>query len=306
MTADRGEIPVNFSNEKERNRMFSKILAATKFPSLLDEAVVTAVKLSEQNKAVLYILHVLDTITSETLDRIDDREKIIGKIKKTYQELLKPISGADIQVRTGLPWQEIIRSTREKQVDLILLGSAEETDEKRKVGSTIANILKSEPSPVMIVNRRVSAGMMDFKNILVGVDFSGSCACAVRFAGKFFEQYQSKIHLFHMLPVPPQPEFSVETYHRKKEDALQNLNEFGDTLLETVPFEKIVLGGNAPHREIIRYTEGHAIDLIVMGSHTKIDGGQWYVGSAVERVSKQSPCPVVVITDPCVIQRWEE
>lgn len=35
-----------------------------------------------------------------------------------------------------------------------------------------------------------------------------------------------------------------------------------------------------------------------MGSHTKENDGKWYVGSAVERVSLRSICPVIVVTDP--------
>jgi nucleotide-binding universal stress UspA family protein len=38
--------------------------------------------------------------------------------------------------------------------------------------------------------------------------------------------------------------------------------------------------------------------LIVMGSRIKEKGGKWYVGSAVERVSHRSNCPVVVVADP--------
>jgi hypothetical protein len=46
-----------------------------------------------------------------------------------------------------------------------------------------------------------------------------------------------------------------------------------------------------------------------MGSHTKIKGklqeSRWYVGSAVEGVSAKSVCPVAVITDPNVLEKWE-
>ena len=50
--------------------------------------------------------------------------------------------------------------------------------------------------------------------------------------------------------------------------------------------------------EIEKYAEQNDVDLIVMGSHTKEKSGKWYVGSAVERVSLRSICPVIVVTDP--------
>jgi nucleotide-binding universal stress UspA family protein len=53
--------------------------------------------------------------------------------------------------------------------------------------------------------------------------------------------------------------------------------------------------------EIIKCAGKKDADLIVMGSHTEENAGKWYVGSAVERVSYRSNCPVVVITDPNVL-----
>ncbi|MCP3895391.1 MAG: universal stress protein [Bacteroides sp.] len=46
------------------------------------------------------------------------------------------------------------------------------------------------------------------------------------------------------------------------------------------------------------YDDQKDIDLIVIGSHTKEKSGKWYAGSAVERVSLRSICPVIVVTDP--------
>lgn len=54
--------------------------------------------------------------------------------------------------------------------------------------------------------------------------------------------------------------------------------------------------------EILKHARTNGVDLIAMGSHTKMKGkleeSRWYVGSAVERVSTQARCPVAVITDP--------
>ncbi len=63
-------------------------------------------------------------------------------------------------------------------------------------------------------------------------------------------------------------------------------------------YEYRVWGGALPHLEIEKYADKNDVDLIIMGSHTKENGGKWYVGSAVERVSLRSICPVIVVTDP--------
>jgi nucleotide-binding universal stress UspA family protein len=78
---------------------------------------------------------------------------------------------------------------------------------------------------------------------------------------------------------------------------------------ETIEAEIETWGGVYPDIEILKSARQNDVDLIVMGSHTKIKGhmekSRWYVGSAVERVSARSVCPVVVITDPKVIEKWK-
>jgi nucleotide-binding universal stress UspA family protein len=70
---------------------------------------------------------------------------------------------------------------------------------------------------------------------------------------------------------------------------------------EDIEHDRYVWGGALPHVEILKCALKKNADLIVMGSHTKEKSGKWYVGSAVERVSYRSTCPVVVITDPKVL-----
>ena len=101
-----------------------------------------------------------------------------------------------------------------------------------------------------------------------------------------------------MLPVPPSPKYSQADY----EADLHSLEKKLEALCEEIPngidYEYGVWGGALPHLEIENYADQNDVDLIVMGSHTKENEGKWYVGSAVERVSLRSICPVIVVTDP--------
>jgi nucleotide-binding universal stress UspA family protein len=166
------------------------------------------------------------------------------------------------------------------------------------MGSTIEGVIKRERCPVMIVNRSLSKERLKFKKVMMSTDFSTSCDQALRFAIKFAQKHDSKLFIFHMLPVPPSPEYSQADY----EAELHALEKKLATLCEEIPhgidYEYGVRGGALPHLEIEKYAEQHDVDLIVMGSHTKEKEGKWYVGSAVERVSLRSICPVIVVTDP--------
>ena len=65
-----------------------------------------------------------------------------------------------------------------------------------------------------------------------------------------------------------------------------------------IDHELISSGGTQPQEEILKCAHDLNADLIVMGSCTKEAEKRAYVGSAVEHVSAESTCPVVVVTHP--------
>ena len=212
---------------------------------------------------------------------------------------------------------EILRCAREENVDLIVLGahngkadSEERGGTGRTVGSTAEGVIKHERCPVMIVNKPIPESKVTFEKIMVSIDFSPSCISAFQFAVELAQKQGSKLYLFHMLPVPPQPEYAQTQYESDIRKIRQRLEEeFRNELPETIETEIDTWGGVYPELEILKLAAEKDIDLIVMGSHTKIKGklqeSRWYVGSAVQRVSARSVCPVVVITDPKVLKKWE-
>ncbi len=95
---------------------------------------------------------------------------------------------------------------------------------------------------------------------------------------------------------------SHKYYQADFEADLHSMEKKLEALCEDIPdgveCEYGVWGGALPHLEIEKYADKQNVDLIIMGSHTKEKSGKWYVGSAMERVSLRSICPVIVVTDP--------
>jgi nucleotide-binding universal stress UspA family protein len=205
-----------------------------------------------------------------------------------------------------------LRWSRQVSTDLIVLGPhstrAEEKGVVRvvgKIGSTVEGVIMRENCPVMIVNPSIQKQGLTFKRILVGIDFSRSCECALCFAVKLGQEYGSKLFPFHMIPVPPLPKYSKADYEADREAGKQRLQEFCHDFLQGTDHEYSVRGGALPHLEILKYAEKKDVDLIAMGSHTKEKAGKWYAGSVVERVGFRSKCASVVVTDPEVLLPWE-
>jgi len=301
--------------------MFKKILAATELVELCDAPVLTALKIAEQNDAQLSILHVLESDTTkdrrfvkhfrtgeEIVTSTEYEETVKKEIHKSCAGVLESDVHYTIKVTPGFPWEEILRLARKERTDLIVLGPhtglANELGVVRvsgKIGSTVQEVIKHERCPVMIANRTIPQEKLKFKKIMVGTDFSESCKNALLFAIKLAQKHGSKIFVFHMAPVPPSPQYSQADYDQDINRLKKKLDEFCRVIPAEIEHYFDVWGGALPHLEILKCAGKKDADLIVMGSHTKEKGGKWYVGSAVERVSYRSICPVVVVTDPKVL-----
>ena len=306
--------------------MFKKILTATDLVTVCDASVLTAAQIAKQNNAKLQILHVLESasavdrylikhfITGKDIVTSSDYEETVREeINKVYIEVLKPSVNYEIRVTPGFPWEEILRWTREAGTDLIVLGPHSSRAEEKgvvrvvgKIGSTVEGVIMHENCPVLIVNSSIQKEILKFKRILVSIDFSKSCECALCFAVKLAQKYGSKLFSFHMIPVPPIPKYSKTEYEADIVTTKKRLKEFCHEFLRETDHEYIVWGGALPHLEILKCAEKKDVDLIAMGSHTKEKAGKWYTGSVVERVSFRSKCAVVVVTDPEVLLTWQD
>ena len=306
--------------------MFKQILAASDVLTEIDTPVLTAAKIAQQNNAKLYILHVLESTSTENRHLIkhfrtgediittaDYEKRVKTQIEKIYKDTFQPSLNYEIRVLPGFPWEEILRWSREKGTDLIVLGPHSTRAEEKKVvrvvgkiGSTVEGVIMRENCPVMIVNPSISEKKLAFKRIVVGIDFSNSCESALCFAVKFAKKYSSKLFPFHMIPVPPLPKYSKANYRADVDSATKRLRRFCQEFLEEIDHEYNIWGGVLPHSEILKCVEKKDGDLIMMGSHTKEKNGKWYAGSVVERTSYRSSCPVITVTDPEVLLPWED
>ena len=309
--------------------MFKKVLAATARPLECDESVLSAGLIAQFNHAKLLILHVLESNASiyrnyvkhyrtgkEIVGDVFYQDEVKEELAKNCRNDLPSSLKYEIRIACGVPWVEALKWASEESVDLIVLGAHtgrsyrhDDAASRAAVGSTTEGLIKHERCPLMIASKPIPEEKAAFKKILVGIDFSPSCFSAFRFASKVAKKRGSKLYLYHMSPVPPQPEYSQTQYEadiREKRMRLQK--EFCHRLPDAIEAEIETWGGVYPDIEILKCARRCDADLIVMGSHTKITGmletSRWYVGSAVERVSARAICPVAVITDPKVLNKW--
>lgn len=146
-----------------------------------------------------------------------------------------------------------------------------------------------------------SGAIVNYKTILVAMDFSLAAETVGKHAKAMAEQYHANLtilHVFEYIPpitladdpfTPPPADFdeSVALDH-----ATAQLRRMAENLgLEK--FEQHVVAGTAKH-EVVRLAREHQSDLIILGSHGR-HGISRLLGSTAAYVLHNAPCDVLAI-----------
>lgn len=139
------------------------------------------------------------------------------------------------------------------------------------------------------------------KKILVPTDFSEHAEYALKVAAQIARKNNGEIYLMHMLDLPSQeadamgtgsdiPEimFFMKKAHERFDDIKAAPYLEGIPVTEAVQFERAFDG-------IMKSSQKHNIDLIVMGSHGASGFQEMFIGSNTEKVVRTSEVPVLVI-----------
>ena len=299
--------------------LFHTLLAATVAGPAIDDAVLTAARLAHLHEARLYIVpwgagYDGRSAPSRTPSRpiaANGSGAAAQRIYAHYATRFPFLKPEDVRIVLGVAWEALFRSAVELDCDLIVMGphsrppdSVMAPQTKRFLGSTADGVISRSRCPVLIANGAFGAGELDFKHIVVGVDFSSSCTAAVGMAALFARRCDAFITAFHMLPIAPYPKYSPETLQADHERQQKRMHELCRRLLKGTGYQSVLKTGVRPHTEILRFIEHVGADLIIMGSHTKDRTGKWYAGSVVQRITCHARCPVIVVNGPEALTPW--
>ena len=129
-------------------------------------------------------------------------------------------------------------------------------------------------------------------------DFSDYAEQALKYALTFAQEYQSELHLLHVLPRFTLDETEIAWYPLGNEGPY---HKAARRLQKAVPTDahlwcsiKHAVSEGQAYREILNYAARNQIDLICLGAHGAGFGMLTLFGSNVDRVLRQAPCPVLV------------
>jgi nucleotide-binding universal stress UspA family protein len=303
--------------------VFPVIVAAAERLDAIDRPTVTAARLARLEHARLHIVHAVTAVGGEAarLRRDDQPHRSAGipslpikarHLAFLYTDDCPGLTVEDITIASGVAWEAIFKNSVRLDSRLIVLGPHMEVPGTRRptqaqglLGSTADGVIRHARCPVMIVNRPFPAGELRFRKIVVGIDFSRPCVSALCLAALLGSHRDSRIHPFHMLPVPPYPKYSRQAFKSDCRRTEKRIAKLCHRLLPEQPCRIHVGSGTIPHASLLLHVRETAADLIIVGSHTREKTGKWYPGSVVRELGARAPCPVMVVNGPEALGHWK-
>lgn len=272
-----------------------------------DQALRYAIALARAYNAQLILLHC--DLTGPGLRTPDTQNSAAESIRESLQ---KYAGSADL---VGLDWKSLVitcedagetisREAAIYGVDLIVMRSRRRPHRAALLGSTAESVSRTAPCPVLVMHTDErdwvtgSDTRIELKRILVAYDFSDYSELALNAALSFAQEYQSQLHLLHVLPSSSLDESEISWYPMGREGTY---HKAARRLQKAVSPEahlwcdiKHAVSEGQPYREILNYAEKNKIELICLGAHGAGFGMRALFGSNVDRVLRQAPCPVLV------------
>jgi nucleotide-binding universal stress UspA family protein len=241
-----------------------------------------------------------------------DVGSVVDDARKTELELVL-VDQIDVSDLLDVRWrlvvapaedvgEEITRQAQTERIDLIVMRSRRRPHRAALLGSTAESVCRSAPCPVLVTHNDERESLSDgleigLKRILIAYDFSDYAELALKYGLALAQEHQADVDLIHVLPPRSLSEPEI-AWSSQGESAYHTAAR---RLQRVVPPEvhlwckikNIVSEGHA-YREILNYAEKNEVDLICLGAHGSGFGMRALFGSNVDRVLRQSPCPVLV------------
>lgn len=209
----------------------------------------------------------------------------------------------------GEPATEIARAVRDYDIDLVTVVTHGRKGLARALfGSTAEEIIAEAPCPVLtirppqhdFVEHRGERTELRLNRVLLSTNFRPSSVAATQVAKQLASQTAAELHVVYVIGDYLEqisvmfPEGGLNALTRVRSYVQERMSQMTRGEWErAVPH---VIEGR-PYEEIVRLAADSDADLIVIGTsvHASIFGGTPVLGSEIERVVRNSPCPVLCV-----------
>jgi len=283
-----------------------RILCPTDLSMESDEALRYALALASAYKAKLILFYCRrPSSVSEWVDS--------SRAEEQFKQSL--FTHLDTDHLKALDWEGVIAESdevdlaigkvaAERSADLIVMRSRRRPHAAVLLGSTAETVSSRAPCPVLVVhpNEREWVGLstneIDLHRVLIAYDFSADSELALSYGISLAQEYQTEVHLLHILSKDRQDEPEVAWSQIGGESLYKDVAR---RLQQAVPKEAFLwcnvvnaVRCGRPADEILAYAKEKEIDIVCMGASGAGFRLGALLGSTVDRVLRRAPCPVFV------------
>ena len=284
------------------------VLFATEIPAN-EKAFAFALAQSCEFGADLILFHVYDTLVVAASETSGIRYYDYAAAARAEMKHLEPLAAraraaglhCEIVVRPGLPADQILSFTRERDIDRIVMGTHSPGPVgKLLVGSVAEAVLRSAPVPVFTIGPEVLEG--SYRNyatgtVLCAVSMLDPSPVVARFAAELAAQHHARLILQNV----------IRPQERREVLAGRTIDQIEGDLMSLVPPElqqkldtqAIVVPGD-PTEELLYQARTQNADLIVLGAHGASAFAAITRHGVVYKVLAHSLCPVITLS-PAVL-----
>ena len=282
----------------------STILFATEIPTN-EKAFAFALAQAKEFGSNLILFHAYDTLVVAASETSGIRYYDYAAAARSEKQHLEPFAqrvrdaglNCEVVVLPGLPADEILAYTHERQIDRIVMGTHSPGPiGKLLVGSVAEAVLRTACVPVYIVGPDVVDGSYrDFatRAILCAVSLHEASTVVAAFAAELAAQHQARLILQHV--IRPQDKTEVLAGRSLDEVETEMLALVPDRLQGQIEIQAIVVPGD-PTEELLYQSRAQHVDLIVLGAQGASAFAAVTRNGVVYKVLAHAHCPVITLS----------
>ena len=278
----------------------NKVLLATDFSDTARKLINCLDELRILGIDEVVLTHVINVHRSKIVNVDQFKKSNQEKLEKVKEDIEEKGFKVKIKIPVGGPAAEIDKLAHEEDVALILIASHGRGFIKKVfLGSTTYDLIRQTRKPVLIEKFENIEGdakiacARKFNRILLPIDFSECSSVCIDFI-KELKQQAEEIILLHVI----ESSSSDEELKELKLEAEEKLNMKSKELKESNITNNIsikVMEGAASDN-IIEVAENENIGLILMPKTGRGNIKDLLLGSTSDRVAKESPVPVLLLS----------
>jgi nucleotide-binding universal stress UspA family protein len=292
-----------------------KILVPLDFSPASVEALDYAVLVAKQFRAAIDLLHVYPPDEASApgaahllLQSAEAVERLNEELTSIHRKHVPTFRPENCHIRSGRPYEEIVRLAREIHADLIVLSTRGHSGLKHLLlGSTAERVVRSAQCPVLVARKRkkkskAPSEAFALRTVLVPTDFSQCSLAGTEYAAFLARKLNATVRLFHAMYPYTNYVFvdragvrlsglaeAVEETARQEMHALKQMD-----FLRGLIVEADLLPGPAVD-EICAAAGSPDVDLIVTSTHGRTGLKHALIGSVAEQVVRYAERPVLVV-----------